>query len=176
MRQKGLLLRLLPDARAAVEWLNREVQGVKRTAERVGFKSVVRHFLPCVIVGSLLVGCGATGQPAGSAGGSGAIEDGNRDPNAISLLGKTRGEPNDSFEDAIVAVYAGRGVARLQGSISVYGDFDVFNLGPMEPGDALRVSAEAADSAVDISVALYDDQERLFVMDDDSGDDYNAFV
>lgn len=176
MRQMGLLLRLLPDARAAVEWLNREVQSVNRTAERVGFKSVVRRLLPCVIVGSLLAGCGATGQPSGSAGGSGAIEDGNRDPNAVSPLGKTRGEPNDSFEDAIVAVYAGRGVARLQGSISVYGDFDVFNLGPMEPGDAVRVSADAVDSAVDICIALYDDQERLFVMDDDSGGDYNAFV
>ncbi len=104
------------------------------------------------------------------------IEDGNRDPNAASPLGKTRGEPNDSFEDAIVAVYAGRGVARLQGSISVYGDVDVFNLGPMAPGDAIRVSAEAADSGLDICIALYDDQGRLFVMDDDSGGDLNAFA
>jgi len=124
----------------------------------------------------ILAGCGATGQPSGPAPTPGTLEDGNRDPNAVSPLGKTRGEPNDSFEDAIVAVYQGRGVARLQGAISPYGDVDVFHLGAMQPGDALRVSAWAADSSLDICIALYDDQGRLFVMDDDSGEGFNALA
>jgi hypothetical protein len=105
-----------------------------------------------------------------------SLEDGNRDPNVVSPLGKTRGEPNDSFEDAIVAVYDTRGTARLQGSIYAFGDFDVFNLGPMVPGDAIRVSAQAADSPLDIALTLYDDQERLFLTDDDSGEGYDAFA
>lgn len=117
-----------------------------------------------------LSGCEALGPPAGGNGPPAlpdGFEDGNQDPGVTSPLGKTRGEPNDSFLDAIVAVYDRAGTARLQGTIASEGDFDVYALGLMEPGDLVTISTTTQDSPLDISIAVFDDQERLFITNDD---------
>ena len=119
---------------------------------------------PVAIALSLVVplsGCGALGPPAVGDGSSvltGDFEDGNQDPEVTSPFGKTRGEPNDSFLDSIVAVYDPAGTARLQGTIGSEGDFDVYALGPMEAGDIVTVSTMTQDSPLDISVAVFDDR------------------
>jgi hypothetical protein len=117
-----------------------------------------------------LMGCNAMGT-SGSSGGStaqgGGFQDGNQDPNAVSTAGKTRGEPNDTFEEAIVTVFDQFGNGLLQGTIAAEGDVDVFSLGPMQPGDRIAVSTDTPDSPLDITIALFDDQGRLFVTNDD---------
>ena len=108
--------------------------------------------------------------PRGENGGGNDFEDGNQNPRATSPLGKVRGEPNDSFDDAIVAVFDAQDTARLQGTVSTEGDVDVYHLGPMDPGDCITISTSTPDSELDISIAVFDDQERMFVMNDDADD------
>lgn len=102
--------------------------------------------------------------------------DGNRDGSLTSPLGKTSGEPNDSFSQAIVAVFDGAGIARLQGSVRRIGDLDVFLLGPFEPGDRIIVDADTTGSALDVSVAIFDDARRLVYNNDDRGGTGTRFL
>lgn len=95
------------------------------------------------------------------------VVDGNRDGPFPSQLGKTSGEPNDAFAQAIVAVFDEDGVARLQGTVAQMGDLDVFRLGPLSPGDTVIVDASTTDSALDVSIALFDDEQRLTYNNDD---------
>ena len=104
-------------------------------------------------------------------GGNGGttVIDGNRDTTLTSSLGKTSGEPNDTFPSAVVAVFDGAGVARLQGTIPREGDLDVFLLGSLAAGDRVIVDADTTGvgSALDVSVAIFDALERLVVNNDD---------
>lgn len=118
----------------------------------------------------LAAGCGFS---PGSAGDSVTplrdLVDGNRDPSLTSTSGKTSGEPNDGFLQAIVAVFDNDGVARLQGTISSRGDLDVFRLGPLAPGDQVIVDADTTGSVLDVSVAIFDAAQRLVYNNDDRG-------
>jgi hypothetical protein len=97
------------------------------------------------------------------------VIDGNRDPSATSVSGKTSGEPNDTFSEAIIAVFDDEGVARLQGSIAEVGDLDVFLLGPLSAGTRVIVDADTRDSVLDVSIGLFDDPGRLVHNNDDRG-------
>ena len=125
----------------------------------------------CAVLGILLLATAAgcqtlTPQPA-PANGTAKFEDGNVDPTAVSDKGRTHGEPNDSFGSALVAVPDDSGVVRLQGTIEALGDLDVFDLGAMEGGDGVIVDLNTLNGPLDVSIALFDDQERLFIDNDD---------
>lgn len=119
------------------------------------------------IVATLAAGC--PGVVDG--GGDGlSVVDGNRDPSLTSPIGKTRGEPNDTFADPIVAVFDADDIARLQGTVSTPGDIDVFLLGSINPGDRVMVNLRATGVVVpnlDATLGLFDDEGRLVFDNDD---------
>jgi hypothetical protein len=91
--------------------------------------------------------------------------DGNRDP-----AEPQPGEPNGAFALAIAAVFNTSGVARLQGTVEQVGDLDVYELGPLGAGDRVVVDAYAFNSLLDVTVALFDGEERLVMNNDDRAD------
>jgi hypothetical protein len=128
-----------------------------------------------VLVGA--AGCPTVVVPPDSGG---EVVDGNRDTSVTSTLGKTSGEPNGDFTEPVVAVFDSAGVARLQGVVEVGGDLDVFLLGALSPGDRITVDAYTTNSALDVTIALFDAEGRLVVNNDDredeSGGSLDAFV
>ena len=98
------------------------------------------------------------------------VIDGNRDPSVTSTLGKTSGEPNGAFSQPVVAVFDGGGVARLQGTVDSFGsslDLDVFLIGRLNVGDRVIVDADTPRSQLDVSIALFDTEQRLVAENDD---------
>ena len=118
----------------------------------------------------LAVTLGSAGCPGIIDPGSGDyLTDGNKDLTVTSPLGKTFGEPNDDFADAMVAVFDRFNAAHLQGSVSTYGDIDVFRLGELAEGDRVVVDLLTSGSALDAAVVLFDAEERLAYENDDRG-------
>ncbi len=97
------------------------------------------------------------------------VEDGNRDPMLTGSVVGAAGEPNGSFASPITALFDAAGTARLQGTVSVPGDLDVFLLGALSGGDEIVVDASTPGSVLDATVALFDDQQRLIYTNDDRG-------
>jgi len=97
------------------------------------------------------------------------LVDGNRDETLTSALGKTSGEPNDSFGEPIVAVLDAAGVARIQGTIATWDDVDVFYLPAIDAGTMITVDTSTTGSMLDITVAIFDDQQNLVYANDDRG-------
>ncbi len=104
------------------------------------------------------------------------VVDGNQDPSVSSSFGKTSGEPNDSFVDAIAVVFDADGVALLQGMIATTGDLDVYRLGALLGGDRLTVDAETTGSVLDVSIAVFDGSQRLVYNNDDRGGMVSRFL
>ena len=122
---------------------------------------------------TLSSGCPQVSFPGGSGS---QLVDGNRDA-VTSPLGKTSGEPNGSFQQAIIAVFDSSGVAGLQGTISTLGDLDVFRLGAVSAGDRLIVDAMTPGSSLDVALAVFDDEERLvFYNDDRTPTNFDAYI
>ena len=80
---------------------------------------------------------------------------------------KPVGEPNDTFAQAIPAEYDDDGVAHLQGSVETTEDVDVYDLGQMQPGDRITVEVSGQADGLDATVAVFDENGRLFVENDD---------
>ncbi|RJP38622.1 MAG: hypothetical protein C4547_04395 [Phycisphaerales bacterium] len=138
---------------------------MKRIVMRVGFGRRLRQ--ACAAALMTLGGCGLTAPVSAP-----DLLDGNRE-DGTSPRGKTSGEPNGSFASALIALFDGGGEARLQGTIFAAGrtaDADVFDLGPLKAGDRVRITAAAERSDLDVSIALFDDQQRLVYMNDDISD------
>lgn len=148
----------------------------------VGSQRVLTGYMPATY-GRLALGCLALTLSAGCPGfsppstGDGGFaggcttspfaEDGNCDPSLSSPLGKTAGEPNDTFAQSVVAVFDAAGVARLRGSVSRRGDMDVFRLGAIRAGDRITVDARTPGSALDVAVGIFDGEQRLVFNNDD---------
>lgn len=158
--------------------MNTEEETSLTTQElHVGRASLIRHArsstshwsdgLAVVLLISVLGGCGTF--PPGT---TEEVIDGNRSSSSIGVAGKTSGEPNGSFADAIIAIFDDAGVARLEGTVEAVGDLDVFSLGPLTAGDRLIVDAVAGGSGfgLDVSVAVFDAQQRLLYSNDDRDD------
>lgn len=106
---------------------------------------------------TLLALCVLTGCP-----GTGGVPDGN-----IGSVTKTAtGEPNDTFAEALDVAYDSSGIGRIQGSIYPADDVDVYNLGPMQPGDRIRVDLDGRNG-LDAAVAVFDEAGLLFIENDD---------
>ena len=112
-----------------------------------------------------LAGCGTTVDPPNPSD----VEDGNKDPSLTSPLGKTSGEPNDTFEDFVAAVFSTAGRAELVGNIRVPGDIDIYHLGALAAGTKLVLDAETPDSTLDVSLVLFDADEGIVYENDDQG-------
>lgn len=127
---------------------------------------------------SMITGCGIDPGfvPPPDNGPAADVIDGNRDAPSTGVSGKTSGEPNDSFSQAIVALFDKDGIARLQGTVADIGDLDVFALGPLSPGDRVIVDADTTGSLLDISVAIFDAAERLVYNNDDRGGSSARFL
>jgi len=148
----------------------------------------VRSLISYGCMALLLLSChgcgGALSPPGGDAVDPGdpldpidsEIVDGNRDASATSPAGKTSGEPNDLFSQAVVAVFDSSDKAELQGSVSVAGDLDIYQLGVLTAGDRVVIDTATAGSDLDISIAVFDDQERLVYASDDRGGPPDRFL
>lgn len=99
----------------------------------------------------------ACGCPSGTST-SDAV-DGNTD--------KPIGEPNNTFAQAIVAIFGDGGQAGFEGTVESTGDVDVYDLGAMAAGDRITVQVSAQSSGLDAAIALFDKDGRLFVENDD---------
>lgn len=110
------------------------------------------------------LGLGCPGTIVPPEGGDTTV-DGNRDP-----ADPQPGEPNGAFALAVPAVFNTAGVARLQGNVEQVGDLDVYELGPLGAGDRVVVDAYAFSSSLDVTVALFDGDERLVMNNDDRDD------
>ena len=140
---------------------------------RRGHAGVVAALVGLMVAG----GCGIdipsiTDSPAD-------VVDGNREQVPDDTVGKTSGEPNDSFSDALVAVFDSDRTAKLEGTVRTSDDLDVFELGGLAAGDHLMIEAETPDSSLDITVAVFDADMRLVYNNDDraiSQGDYDAAV
>ncbi|UCG33239.1 MAG: matrixin family metalloprotease [Phycisphaerales bacterium] len=88
-------------------------------------------------------------------------------PTADGNTSKPQGEPNGTFAQAIPALYDEAGVARLQGNVETTEDVDVYDLGPMQPGDRIAVDAVGQESGLDAAIAIFDERGRLFIENDD---------
>ncbi|MGB0716335.1 MAG: matrixin family metalloprotease [Phycisphaerae bacterium] len=119
-------------------------------------------------------GCAGVTIDGGSNGSDGTINpstivDGNQDTTLTSDQGKTSGEPNGDFANAVFAVFDSNGSAKLQGVVAATGDLDVFNLGALARGTRIRIDTDttALQSNLDVSIALYDAEFRLVNNNDD---------
>ncbi|HNQ24601.1 MAG TPA: matrixin family metalloprotease [Phycisphaerae bacterium] len=107
---------------------------------------------------------------------TGTLVDGNKDTSLTSPLGKTFGEPNDTFAQAMVAVFDRTGLAELQGNVPAAGDIDVFRLGELDAGDRIIIDAAAPGSQLDVSVVLFDGDQRLVYENDDRNDSSSRYL
>jgi len=123
----------------------------------VGERPRSRGSTALVGITALLALCVLTGCP-----GTGAVPDGN-----IGSVTKTAtGEPNDTFAEALEVAYDSSGIGRIQGSIYPSDDVDVYNLGPMQPGDRIRVDLDGRNG-LDAAIAIFDEAGLLFIENDD---------
>jgi len=122
----------------------------------------------CIL--GLLTGCnslgGASGDGSAARDGSERPTDGNQDSIISAELNLQDGEPNDDFESALPVLFS-NDRAELQGTITGAGDIDVFDIGPMNPGDRLEIDVDTFGSGLDSAIAVFDDQGRLFSDNDD---------
>lgn len=133
--------------------MNSQPRSITSRYPRLIFFAVILPFAP------ILAGC--PGLETGN-----EIVDGNTDQTLQSPLGKTFGEPNDTFDDPIVAMFA-RNEARLQGNVAREHDFDVYLIEELEAGQRIVIDATAFNSMLDVSIALFDSQGRLAFENDD---------
>lgn len=77
------------------------------------------------------------------------------------------GEPDDTFAQAKGVQYDDNDGTVLSGTVEPDTDVDVFDLGPMEPGDRIVVDVNGAAPTLDAAVACFDAQGRLFRENDD---------
>ncbi|MEK6675706.1 MAG: hypothetical protein AABZ47_08635 [Planctomycetota bacterium] len=114
-----------------------------------------------------LTGCPSVVDDPGDGSDGVLLLDGNQDPSVSSPLGKTSGEPNNSFMEPMVAVFDNSDSAKLQGNVSRAGDLDVFVLGSLSAGDRVLVDTATRNSVLDTSIALFDSAGRLSFENDD---------
>ncbi len=126
----------------------------------------VSKFSGVLLLASGVVGCGSG---VGSIIPIGDSTLGNRGGSQASALVSTEREPNDTFPQAMVVLFDSTGAASAHGTIAMFGDLDVFLLGALSPGDQITVDVDTTGSALDVSVALFDDRQRLVYSNDDRG-------
>lgn len=121
-------------------------------------------------------GCTLDVDTGGGGGGGDTIVDGNLGGGVPTGSGKTSGEPNDTFNQAIESIFDVSSIARLQGTISQTGDMDVYVLGSFSPGDRVTADVFTTLSPLDASVGVFDRLGRLVFNNDDRGGTASRFL
>ena len=123
----------------------------------------------CALLG-LTAGCGSMTPQAAPLDDEESPEDGIVDPTVVSDLGSGDDEPNDDFDEAQEAVLDSSDQTQLEGIIEDIGDLDVYDLGLLEAGDRIIVDMDSLGGLLDVSIALFDSEEQLFIDNDDRED------
>lgn len=85
-------------------------------------------------------------------------------------------EPNDTFEQASKVTFDQVGFSRFDGVVSSFGELDVYLLGALSSGEQIVIDVNTTGSLLDVSVAVFDDQERLVFANDDRGGTSSRFL
>jgi len=80
---------------------------------------------------------------------------------------RIRGEPNDTFSDALDVVFDSAGRAHLAGTVTHADDVDVYSLGSLEPGDRVIVDVGTPGSLLDAVIVIFDAEGRITFENDD---------
>jgi hypothetical protein len=80
---------------------------------------------------------------------------------------RIRGEPNDTFSDALDVVFDSAGRAHLAGTVTQADDVDVYSLGSLEPGDRVIVDVGTPGSLLDAVIVIFDAEGRITFENDD---------
>lgn len=100
--------------------------------------------------------------------GGGTKTDGTVGVNPADYPGlRVLGEPNDTFDQALTVILDGTGNATIEGNLSSSSDIDIFDLGPSQIGDRIRIDVRADTRGLDAAFAVFDDQERILFENDD---------
>lgn len=89
------------------------------------------------------------------------------------------GNSNNFFSGATGIELGADDTASFRASIDSAGDFDLFSLGTLAPGDQVRVDVRAVGSGLDPVAALFDADENLHAFNDDrqsDGSDLNPLL
>jgi len=78
-------------------------------------------------------------------------------------------EPNDTFNQKTNASFDADGLLRWEGAVFPRDDLDVLSFGPLSAGDRLVINANTSGSPLDVSIALFDAEQRLVYNNDDRG-------
>lgn len=80
---------------------------------------------------------------------------------------RVRGEPNDTFANALDVVFDSAGRAHLAGTITQADDVDVYSLGSLEPGYRVIVDVGTPGSLLDAVIVIFDAEGRITFENDD---------
>ncbi|MFQ5414977.1 MAG: hypothetical protein ACE5E6_11015 [Phycisphaerae bacterium] len=72
-------------------------------------------------------------------------------------------EPNDTFAQAVVLDTIGAADLVYEGTIDRARDVDVFDLGPLAPGDTIIADRDPVTGGLDALLAIFDDAQACFV-------------
>lgn len=81
-------------------------------------------------------------------------------------------EPNNDITQAVALTLDGAGRAGVSGSVEPSDDIDVYDLGPVEPGDRVRVEVRAVGGSLDPLAALFNTDLDMINYNDD--EDYEG--
>ncbi len=125
-----------------------------------------RYWLLSVTLLSVAAGCEIALLPVASDGTVDAT-----DTSSPQITAADDGS-GDSFSEAIVLTFNAGGGATVSALLSPSDDVDVYSLGPITGGDRITVDVTAQNGSLDPMAAVFDDQSRLVVENDDR--DYDS--
>ena len=88
-------------------------------------------------------------------------------------------EPNNDVATATAVSFNENGQARLLGTIvplEEQADVDYYSLGAMNAGDHISVDVRTPQSDLDAVLAIFDKDNKLFILNDDNSNDDNYSV
>jgi hypothetical protein len=87
--------------------------------------------------------------------------------NAVDVVPDDQADPGGTFELATPVGFDAARSARITGTVALRGDLDVFLLGTLVPGERLLIDASTPDSPLDVTMAVFDSEQRLVYDNDD---------
>ncbi len=77
---------------------------------------------------------------------------------------------NDMFSTAAAVTIGDTGKADFSASISQAADYDLFDIGEIAIGKQIRIDVQAANSQLDLVLALFDESQSVYAFSDDRSD------
>lgn len=136
----------------------------KTGTRRGGKPPLPRHVGLCGTLILLLACCGCPFSPQTPGGGDLPFLD---------------GDENYVFRKATALPLASTDWLEFEGRIDIRSDLDLFELGPLSPGDRLLIDVQPGSSSLDLVAAVFDSREYLHAYNDDrqpDGSDLNPLL